>query len=560
MGAARYNAGMSGEVSITINGQALDQALPVAGDFYEWEPLAIAYRPAPEVCHARLMVGADDLGAPLMRLGDDQWRWYWRAPRAVGCFDARLRLGYGDGSEREVSFTLRVVPRTIDLERYEALVSALQHDLHGLVYTLGEGRHGAVWQPGAATRSLIEAYVLLVEQQAGEAVAVAQAIAAQPHTRLMAREEPVALAAAERLEPAALARSLADGLEQVEAALLPALQQRLRASHAQRGGLLPRSVPLVRHAMSVDLPEHRLLKQALRTVLWRLELVCDLARREVARRRRAQALGGAAAAVAVAEGWVARCRAAQRQIRRALALPLLAEVSDAAVPLRLTYLMQRDGRYRRLWRLLRALQGSLLIAFDSPLLWLPLHDLPTLYEQWCVVQVIRAVVRLGRPVEQRLVVGVDDAPQRRWLVRLRTHQPLLRVHCADGTELAVCYRRRYAPNQPTRLGALDPFARIPDVAIEVTRGDATQVLVFDAKYRVTDAGGVPQDALDEAYAYRGAIGRHGVRATLGAFLLYPGVSTVLLADQIGALPLLPGGEDRLTPLIERLIGLAAPKG
>ncbi|WP_025746058.1 DUF2357 domain-containing protein [Kallotenue papyrolyticum] len=542
---------MSGEASITINGQALDQALPVAGDFYEWEPLEIAYRPAPGVRTARLVVGTSDLGLPLARLGDDHWRWHWRAPQAVGLFDARLQLGYADGGERELAFALRVVPRKIDLERYEALVSALQHDVYGLVYALGEGRQGAAWQPGAATRSLIEAYVLLVEQQAREAVAVAEAIAARPHTRLTAREEQVALAAAERLEPAALARL--DELEQVEAELLPALQQRLRAPRSRRGGLLPRAVALPRTASTLDLPEHRLLKQALRTVLWRLELVRDLARREATRRRRAQALGAGAAAVAVAEVWVARCRAAQRQVRRALTLPLLAEVSDAGAPLRLTHLMQRDARYRRLWRLLRALQGSLLIAFDSPLLWLPLHDLPTLYEQWCAVQVIRAVLRLGAPVEQRLVLGIDGEPQRRWLVRLRPHQPLLRVRCADGLELAVCYQRRYAPNRPETLGALDPFARIPDVAVEVTRGDETRVLVFDAKYRVTEDGGVPQDALDEAYAYRGAIGRRGARATLGAFLLYPGAATVLLDDQVGALPLLPGREELLAPLIERLI-------
>ena len=75
-----------------------------------------------------------------------------------------------------------------------------------------------------------------------------------------------------------------------------------------------------------------------------------------------------------------------------------------------------------------------------------------------------------------------------------------------------------------RLHSLDRHTRVPDIALEIRRdGLPPQVLVFDAKYRLDEDGrGVPQDALADAYAYLGAIGCGGQRATLGAVLLYPG--------------------------------------
>jgi hypothetical protein len=64
---------------------------------------------------------------------------------------------------------------------------------------------------------------------------------------------------------------------------------------------------------------------------------------------------------------------------------------------------------------------------------------------------------------------------------------------------------------------------------------------------------VPQDALDDAYAYRSAIGVGGARATLGSFLLFPGSKRFTTNDHVGALPLLPGVTDELLPLLQHLI-------
>jgi large subunit ribosomal protein MRP49 len=99
---------------------------------------------------------------------------------------------------------------------------------------------------------------------------------------------------------------------------------------------------------------------------------------------------------------------------------------------------------------------------------------------------------------------------------------------------------------------------VPDLAIEVRRnGEPPLVLLLDAKYRLdADGRGVPQDALADAYAYYGAIGSAGQRATLGALLLYPGTGTPeRYASGVGTIPLLPGRQETLAQQLIGWLGL-----
>jgi hypothetical protein len=109
-----------------------------------------------------------------------------------------------------------------------------------------------------------------------------------------------------------------------------------------------------------------------------------------------------------------------------------------------------------------------------------------------------------------------------------------------------------------RLGSLDRHTRVPDLSIELRRtGEPPQVLLLDAKYRLdADGRGVPQDALADAYAYFGAVGCAGQRATLGALLLYPGTgSPESYASGVGTIPLLPGGTAALAQQLASWLGL-----
>ena len=218
-----------------------------------------------------------------------------------------------------------------------------------------------------------------------------------------------------------------------------------------------------------------------------------------------------------------------------------------------------------------ALRQRPYLAFDSPLLTIPIAELPRLYEGWCAVQVARALLAIGgevheqRLVEQRRPAGEEDELE--LAVALVEQAPLLVIARGDWT-LTLRYQPKYRPlrnaerrtmndedsddrrrsafsaqHSAFRLGSLDRHTRVPDLAVELRReGAPPKVLVLDAKYRLDAEGrGVPPDALADAYAYLGAIGCGGERATIGALLLYPGAGTPeRYPSGVGTVPLLPG--------------------
>jgi large subunit ribosomal protein MRP49 len=542
---SRKETSVSIRDAITLNGRPLGEVDLVASDFFEWQPVDVACVPLPGVVAAQLRVGDSELGAPTVTLGDPMWRWRWLPRDAVGVFAAQLVLTHDNGTVAEEHFRIRIRPRTIASEQYEALIKAVQQDAAALVYALHGGSEGAYLNDSARSRSLLEDFYVLVEQLGPAAVALTHEIAAQPHQALRHSRATVALADVDRFDQAMIAAvaqtppdAVSDGLE--------------TAAYA---GPLPHTIMAQRSASSTDVVEHRLLKGMLQVLHWRLGLVRAALAQETARRTEHDAVRGTTSAV-LTEQRGQRCATAQRALRQAMESPFLVDVKSLMILREPTHLMRRVPRYRRVYELYRSLRSTPLIDWDSPMLWLPIQSLPLLYEQWCVLQVIKALLAAGTVVKQHTLTHDETAAdQRRWTLRLRQNVPLLTIHRSDGARLRLFYQRRYQPQAPDShaLGTLDPFVRIPDIAIEVTQIDhLLQTLLLDAKYRVAPDGGVPQDALDDAYAYRNAIGVGGQRATLGAFLLYPGSERVDAADNVGALPLLPMNNKQLA-VINKLL-------
>jgi large subunit ribosomal protein MRP49 len=407
---------------------------------------------------------------------------------------------------------------------------------------------------------LVEEYYTLVERHAAEALALVKHIAPRPHQTLRQQPTLAQLSEVDRLEASALADAARGPLDDLPDDVLLPLQQALRPAGRTRGGPVPRMVRTSHATASHDVIEHRLLKHVLHVLVWRIGAVREMIRHELRRRQRNAQVVEDSGALATFETWQRHCTGALRSLRKALALPLLAAAGPLHGLAGPTHLMRREPRYRRLYDLYRQLRAVPFIALDSPTLWLPIQELPLLYEQWCTLHVLRAVLPLGVVAQQELVTRDEQTPNAlqgsRWTLRLRQNRPLLVLDCADGTRLVVYYQRRYQPQglSSTILGALDPFVRIPDIAIErLATERPPQVLLFDAKYRVAPDGAVPQDALDDAYAYRSAIGVLGTRATLGAFLLFPGTRTLITADQVGALPSVPESATDLALLVRQLI-------
>jgi hypothetical protein len=273
-----------------------------------------------------------------------------------------------------------------------------------------------------------------------------------------------------------------------------------------------------------------------------------------------------------------------RRLRDLRSLPFLAEVEPLAAFRGPTPLLQRDPAYREIYRMWLSLRQPPLVAFDSPLFHLPIADMPQLYEVWCALEVVRALLALGGVVREQQLVRQPDAaseePALDFALDLAEDAPLLVIDHGECT-LTLRYQPRYRPlrtkNQEPRternaqrdgsrfsvlgsatLSSLDRHTRVPDLAIEIRQPETQpQALLLDAKYRLdADGRGVPQDALSDAYTYLGAIGCSGARATNGALLLYPGTGTAeLYPSGVGAVPLLPGRANELEGILADLLNI-----
>jgi large subunit ribosomal protein MRP49 len=521
---------------------------------------------------ARLVLTID--GQPLdpfLRPGEPAWRWRWNPGPAVGLHRVLLSAGWPDGGAAQQALELRVVTRKIDQERYELLLDDIQRAAYSVVYALaGAGAEGAALQREAPWRhSAAEEYYTLFEERLVVFERAVRRIAARPRERLSAGEEQAPLRQAAGLQPDALARLAQGQFDPAPAGVASELQAALRPG----GGLLPRSVQAARSAPTTDIYEHQLLKHLLTLLLRRARFVGALAEQEAARLAASEEQAGMISTRRVRAGQIAAgCAGAAQRLRELRAQPFLAEVRPMAAFRGPTPLLQRDAAYREVYRMWQALRQHPYLAFDSPLFAIPIADLPHLYESWCAIQIARSLLALGGTLrEQHLVerrAAFDEEDGLEFSVALAERVPLLVIEHGDRT-LTLRYQPRYRPltkderrktkseDAPSsfvlrpssgRLGSLDRHTRVPDLAIEVRYpGAAPRALLLDAKYRLDAEGrGVPQDALAEAYAYLGAIGYAGQRATLGALILYPGTGEPERYDSdVGVLPLLPGRLDRL---------------
>lgn len=506
----------------------------------EHQPVEFVAAPPAE---GALELAVDGLALePFLRPGDARWRWRWNPGAAAGLHAVALRDA--GGARR---WQLRAEPRKIDQERYAALIDDLQQVGYGLVASLGgSAAEGAAGQPQPAEGALDAYYAAILGQLPSFERAVRQ-VAARPHELLAPHGQRGPLDLARQVDPAALARMAEGALDPAPPGVADALQQALRPG----GGMLPREIEQPAPSPTHDIYEHRLLGHLLGLLLLRTRQIHALA--EGGLQRAGQLPTARAARLReIAQA----CAAAERSLRGLRALPLLGAVGPLASFHGPTALLQRDPRYRTIYQMWQALRQQPAFLFQSPLLSIPIADLPQLYESWCALQVAAALLAAGGEVRsQRLVRPAVDGDALA-TVGLATDAPLLVIARGDA-ELRLRYQPRYRPGAgPTRLRSLDRHTRTPDLSIEVWRaGAAPQALVLDAKYRLDDDGrGVPQDALAEAYAYRGAIGYGGAGAVRRALLLYPGAASELYPSGVGVVAALPGQQGDLARALAEALG------
>ena len=483
---------------LLINGLPLSEAEPLPeGTWVEFRALP------PTGAELRLeLVGT--LLEPFLHPGDPVWNWRWLAPASPGIHTLTLRSVWPDGRSELLRAELRIAPRKLDQERYILLLTDLQRLGRSLIFALHGGVAEVSLQRDPAPPTVAEELQLLCGDALVQLEAAVRRLAQLPPERRHGAPTMV--------EPGQLRNFSA----------LHQLRPELRTSAELPPAIdAIAALPEPTTVLSYDSYEARLLRR----------LLAELAERTAT-------LANHPHLPRATQDQIAEARA---RIRRMQAQPWLAEVVPLDRYRGATLRLRHDANYRvvyRLWR--RILQRPLInpeAAISSP----PLSDLPRLYERWCALRVATTLLNLPGWVAQEAGTPSDEGD---WLLALPEDQPLLILTQPGGAQLCLRYQPRYRPlqHQGSGLGSLDRHTRIPDLALELTRPNMPpQLLVLDAKYRLDATGGLPAEALGEAYSYLGAIGNGSGRACLGAALLYPGEgSAAIYTSGVAALPLLPG--------------------
>lgn len=559
---------------------AIDGDLPAIAEYQPVEfvcaPLAGA---TPELAVDGLVL------SPFLRPGDTRWRWAWNPGAAVGIHALRLAMFVDGAPCDERQWRLLVAPGKIDSERYLAILEDVERLAPALVRSLTGAAVGSqLGRSDGTPRFWFDDAMALFGSSFDRFEQAVQRILAHPRSALQHDDERVPLGRARELSATALQRAVQGDLEAAAPDAAPHVQRLVRPE----GGVLPRTVVQESSRDAYDTAEHRLLKRTLELLRGRARRCADRAQREIARLTAvAPDSSRAARACAIA----ARCDQCVRRIASLLAEPFFEQVTVLRQTPAVTPLIRRDPSYRQVYRMWRALRQSLVVDPGAPF-DLSVVDLPLLYERWCVLQVIRALLNLGVEAHScsLAVPPADDADA--WSFNLQSDEPLL-IAAWNGWTLRLRYQPQYRPapdrssddpRSPERrlslsqrrlsvsqagdglpalperrlsllqaandspLVSLDRHTRIPDIAIELIRPDhPPRVIVLDAKYRLdADGRGVPADALAEAYAYASAIGASGAPAVVAALILYPGTGDAeRYPGGAGAVPLLPGAVGEL---------------
>lgn len=504
----------------------------------EWQTVELSCLPPPGAS-LNLRLGEQDL-EPFLRPGDPAWRWIWQAQGASGVFSLLLRAGWPDGQTVELRAALRVLPRKLDEDRYHALIDDLQRLGRHLVLALAGGGEDATLPPLPERPAPDEELHSLFGASFEPFVSAVERLARRPPEQLrpaQARVDPGQLRdlAGMRIDP---------GRDLISQPLTSGGAEAPADAAALVGRLA--SVIETRSVSGYDTSENRLLVRVLDGLRRRIDRALEIPGLSLGMRERGAAI-------------VSRLRALR-------GLPFLAGIPPLAGFSGPSARMQRDPDYRAVYRMWQAMRRRPLISWTEPSLTLPIQELARLYESWCAVQLV--LILAGLPgytlIEQSLALS-DDASEG-WSLRLSEKVPLLSLRGPDTRTLSLHYQPRYRPLPadperrvtPTGLYSLDRHTRVPDLTVELDRpGQPPLVLVLDAKYRLDASGGVPEDALADAYSYLGSIGTSsGARVAHAVALLYPGYGKPeIYPSMVAALPMLPGATSALEQWLIRSLGI-----
>ncbi|NJP07073.1 MAG: DUF2357 domain-containing protein [Chloroflexaceae bacterium] len=473
---------------------------------------------------------------PFLAPGDPTWYWRWNPHNMVGWFQLTLRASAAEQPVLQRVIKLEVHPDHIDPERYHQLIDDLQRCAWGLITTLSGPASRSRSAPDDQPQPSLAHWFALLQRNTETLEQALQRIARRPHSQPRPVTQRIAIEHARDLS------RLHHDLGRTPIVPHP----------ASAAGALPASVtarvPLETNATRAN----AMVRQTLDAYWQRARFLAAQAIREAERSSGRHALS---AQMIAQQSQTMTARLAQ--LRELPFLPPSVQPFHATQP---DQIIQHDHDYQLIYRCWHELRHTPWIDMTSQLAGPALHQLPRLYEMWCLFQVVQALLELpdSKVVQQQTMVSSDGS-------YLRHHEPFLQMQW-HGLQLRLRYQPRYQPDADPPLAslvALDCHTHIPDIALEITApaSDTPLVLIADAKYRLDRSGGLPRDALADAYTYLGSIGTaQGQRAVIGVALLYPGdAAAEHYASGIALLPLWPGHTADLSTWLHTNISTTWPE-
>lgn len=531
-------------IHLHANNQPLDTATVV-----EWQDIEFSCTPPVNATLELTIEHAEKRTTlePFLRPGTSSWYWRWNPQNVVGHVTLTMRTGWSDGRVDEHHTTLVVSPYKIDRDQYQAILDDLQTSVRNILYKLEGSCTGTrlvkpdtyldkqAEQPVEIEHHDINLYYRMFRDRFAQFEQAVNQIARQPHTNAIPSRKQVATEQAYDLS------TIGQDMRHI-----------LPTNMDEYEGLPPR----ITHpytSWSTDTYENQLLKRVLNELWLHAHRLALLATPPTGTER----IGGKDQArneIALRSATIAR------RVQTMRSLPFLTHVGPLTRFRGATHTIRRSPAYRQIYRFWQDLRREPLLSVDSTLFHTPIHHLPQLYEYWCLVQVLQILLNLAdiETVDQHML-RQSQIQSHLFTWELVENTPLLVVKWR-GITLQVRYQPRYQPvsasGEPSSIGSLDSHTHIPDIVLEIIRPvQPPVVLTFDAKYRVTSRGGIPEDVLADAYTYLGSIGLpDGTRATRASVILYPSQGMAEhYTSGVSIIPLLPNNGEELANWLVHII-------
>ncbi|MDW9652908.1 DUF2357 domain-containing protein [Sinorhizobium meliloti] len=420
----------------------------------------------------------DDLPLEALRAqAPDTARWRWSPGFHAGTVEAELRLP-GQATRR---FEVVTDPdrRKLTRDNFDAMVREILDDTFAL-FSLSSFRKAIARGTGGRPPAI--ARLEFLRSRVDELEAVVAAIVRSPRRMLTSEETVLPYHRASRATGPEILRSFRSGRILRESATPSRLPGPLN-------GFLPERIRVRQRLSSLDLPEHRQMGACLRSWAAWLILAAELLERRRSENESELSRGAAA--------WAARCRRLSRRVSNLSAAAPFAEAGDASPRLVLSALFRNDPSYRRFYRIWQDMNLGVASVFGE-FLNLPLARTFELYELWCFLRLVRAGAEEFGPagLDVRDLFISDTAGG----VTLAAGAVTVPV----GSGWKLCFQKQYREFwiEPERRGSYSR-AMTPDVvAAHEPPGEASRLIVLDAKYRIDEA---LNDALSSIHTYRDAL-------------------------------------------------------